>query len=203
MTTERNDDRPQHTIEIYTAQDIAPKALRGLLARSRLKWVYAESLADTILADPKDVLQEESLLRWEHGRAFNETIEVDWWCTGTTFQLRLLTEGKVLEGIEWGEPCSQALQPVQDEPYPLRLHGTYDQRSSALCKRPVWSEARIPQPLAYPIEISEEHDAPDRVMLYAVDYARAGVVVLTRLVAVAGQGEELNIQDALCSDPPT
>lgn len=187
MATERDRDQGQHTLKLYTAEGVAPRTLRQLLGDSHLKWVFAESLSDTILAYTGDFLRDgndESLLQWEHGRAFDEALELDWWCTGQTFRLRLLTEGDILDGVDWNEPDS-VVQPVQDEPYPLRLHGKYDKKHTASPERPTWSEARIPQHIAYPVEVGEGEKPPERVVLRALDYAHAGCVVLTRLLGVA------------------
>jgi hypothetical protein len=134
------------------------------------------------------------LLQWEHGRAFDEALELDWWCTGQTFRLRLLTEGDILDGVDWNEPDS-VVQPVQDEPYPLRLHGKYDKKHTASPERPTWSEARIPQHIAYPVEVGEGEKPPERVGLRALDYAHTGCVVLTRLVGVARGDGAVNVEN--------
>lgn len=192
MATERDNG-----LKIYTAKSVAPQALRQSLADSRLKWVYAESLSDTILAYTEDFLRNENgenLLRWEHGRAFDEALELDWWRTGQTFRLRLLTEAGVLDGIKWNEPEALVLQPVQDEPYPLRLHGTRDEHTAS-SERPTWSEARIPRYMTYPIQIGKGQEPPHRVVLRALDYARAGCVVLTRLVEVARGAGAANVEN--------
>ena len=100
--------------------------------------------------------------------------------------MRLLTEGDVLEGVEW-TGSETTLQPIQDEPYPLRLHGAH--KGSDEDGRPTWSEARIPRHLAYPVEVGKEENPPEHMALRALDYARAGCVVLTRLVKVAAKVE--------------
>ncbi len=186
MATEQIGCQDQPALKIHTAEGIAPKTLRQLLSDSNLRWVYAESLTDTILAYTGDFLpdKDKDLLQWEHGRAFDEALELDWWCTEQTFRLRLLTEGDILDGVDWNEPDS-VVQPVQDEPYPLRLHGKYDKKHTASPERPTWSEARIPQHIAYPVEVGEGEKPPERVVLRALDYARTGCVVLTRLVGLA------------------
>ena len=184
MATEQAGGQSQPALKIHTAESVAPRALRQLLADSDLRWVYAESLTDTILAYTGDFLlgKDKDLLQWEHGRAFDETLELDWWRTGQAFRLRVLTEGDALDGVDWKGP-EATLQPVQPAPYPLRLHGTYD-KDSADTGRPTWSEARIPRHMAYPVKVGEGNP-PDRAALRALDYTHAGCVVLTRLVEVA------------------
>jgi len=187
MAAKRDHAQGQRTLKIYTVESIAPQALRQLLVDSDLKWVYAESLTDTVLAYTGDFLPDKDLLQWEHGRAFDETFELDWWRTGQAFRLRLLTENDVLSGVDWDE-SEAVLQPVQQEPYPLRLHGTCDKDPDDT-GRPTWSEARIPRRLAYPVQVDEGIKPPERVLLRALDYTRAGSVALTRLVGVAAEVE--------------
>lgn len=187
MVAKRDHAQGRRTLKIYTAESVAPKTLRQLLADSKLRWVYAESLLDTILAYTGDFLPDKDLLQWEHGRAFDELLELDWWRTGQTFRLRLLTEGDGLGSVDWNE-SEAVLQPVQRDPYPLRLHGTYDKGSDE-AGPPTWSEARIPRKLAYPVLVDEGAGPPERVPLRALDYTRAGCVVLTRLVGVAAESD--------------
>ncbi len=189
MADKRDHVQGQRTLKIYTAENVTPQTLRQLLTDSNLKWVYAESLTNTILAYTGDFLlgKDQDLLQWEHGRAFDETLELDWWRTGETFRLRLLTERDVPDGVNWNK-TGAVVQPIRDEPYSLRMHGMCDEHTASP-KHPTWSEARIPRHLAYPVAVGKGENPPERVALRALDYARAGCVVLTRLVGVAAEVE--------------
>lgn len=194
MANEQTGGQGQPALKIHTAEGIAPKTLRQLLANSNLKWVYAESLTKTILAYTEDFLpgKEQDLLQWDHGRAFDETLELDWWRTGQAFRLRLLAEGDALDGVGWKGP-ETTLRPVQKEPYLLRLHGTH--KGSDESVRPTWSEMRIPHHLAYPVKVGKGEKPPKQVAIHVLDYARAGCVVLTRLVRVARGDGAANVEN--------
>jgi len=183
----------QRTLIIRTAREVNLETLRQVLASADLRWVYAERMADTGLGTVADLLAGEplgapkdgsrpgiELERWEHGRAFGPQMEVDWWREGETFRLRALSESKLPEGVNWQEPDNGPASVAMGAPRAMMLHGTHDEKSPS--DRPTWSEARVPRHLAYPVQVGSP--PPERVTLLGQDYARRGVVVLTRLVGV-------------------
>ncbi|MEJ5312388.1 MAG: hypothetical protein WHX52_21700 [Anaerolineae bacterium] len=194
----------QRRLIIRTARGVDLETLRRVLAENNLRWAYAERMADTGLGTVADLLAGEplgapkeyvdpdaarpgvSLERWEHGRAFGPEMEVDWWREGKTFRLRVLSESQLPAGVVWTEPDGEA--PVaQGTPRPMLLYGSHDDKSPQ--ERPTWSETRIPRHLAHPISSDKP---PRRVALLGQDYARAGAVVITRLIAVV-PGDDVQV----------
>lgn len=188
----------QRTLMIRTAREVSLETLRRVLAENNLQWVYAERMADTGLGTVADLLAGEplgapqdgsrpgvELARWEHGRAFGPRLEIDWWREGETFRLRALSEVALPQGIDWREPDDGPALVAVGAPRAMMLYGTLDEKSPP--DRPTWSEARVPRYLAYPVPFDDS--PPERVALLGQDYARRGVVVLTRLVGVAPVGK--------------
>ncbi len=178
---------------IRTARKVDLKTLRQVLSDPRLIWVYAERMADTGLGTVDDLLNDSplgapedgnrpgvKLERWEHGRAFGPDLEIDWWREGEVFRLRALVEGDLPKGVEWSEPEDGAALVAVGVSRSILLYGTHDKKPSP--DQPTWSEARVPRHMAYPVQF--EGSPPHQVMLVGQDYARLGVVVLTRLVEV-------------------
>jgi len=186
-------EKKQKTLIVRTAREISLDTLRQVLAHSNLQWAYAERMADTGLGTIADLLEGEplgspkdgnrpgvGLERWEHGRAFGPDLEIDWWREGETFRLRGLSESALPEEITWTEPNGSSPPTVVGTLRVMTLYGIHDKASSP--ERPTWSEARVPRYLAYPIQCDDQ--PPQRVTLLGQDYARRGVVVMTRLVGV-------------------
>jgi hypothetical protein len=182
------------TLMIRTALGVDVEGLHQLLAVPDLRWVYAERMADTGLGTLADLLAGEplgapkgtsrpgvGLEQWEHGRAFGPGLEIDWWRKGEAYCVRALAEGDLPgggNGLDWEEGPELA---ATGKPRTVLLHGTLDPKWSP--ERPTWSEARVPRHLAYPVPVGNP-SPPRRVALWAQDYERDGVVVVTRLIEV-------------------
>lgn len=174
------------TLQIYVAKHVAAQTLRELLERAEtLPWIYLESAADRELTFKETFLEDGVLDTWDHGRAFGPRHEVDWWATPRGFRVRLLTPEAALQGLTWQRPEPRELAPL-GAPYTLRLHGTVVEGQGP---PPIWSEARIPQDLAYPLP--GEAPWPERVGLDVQDYgrARASQVCLTRWLRIVPLAE--------------
>lgn len=200
-------EREMKTLTILTAEGVSAEALGTVLEDERLRWAYASRMEDTGLGWVRDLLAGEALgavsedrrpgvplERWEEGRAFGPDLEVDWWREGDGYRLRaLLEEGDEpkAKGVSWSEASGGQLI-AQEERY-IVLHGTKDESSGA---PPSWSEARVPRPLAYPYESEADEALPERIALRGQDYARNGIITLTRLVAVVPADEEGGNRDA-------
>lgn len=183
-------------LRVYVVERASLDDLNAALEDERLTWVYASRMEDTGLGWLEDLLDEQPLgaprsddrpgvplVRWAEGRAFGPELEVDWWRDGKTYRLRaLLEEGEPPRDVAWGEPVNTSLRVKGGERYVL-LHGEIDKSSEAGC--PTWSEARIPRRLAHPCEFQEGKEPPKHMAMVGQDYARSGVVVLTRLLKVA------------------
>lgn len=191
----------QGTLMIRTAGEVSLETLRQVLGHADLRWVYAERTADTGLGTVADLLAGEplgaprdgrrpgvELARWEHGRAFGPHLEIDWWRDGETFRLRALSEDTLPPGVDWQEPDDGPSLVAVGAPRAMTLYGTLDKNDEkSPPDRPTWSEARVPRHLAYPVPFESSPSA--RVALLGQDYARRGVVVLTRLVGVVPIGQ--------------
>lgn len=189
-------EQNERELSIYVIEQTSIEELRAVLSDERLTWAYALRMEDTALGWLRDLLNEKPLgapldgvrpglpLKcWTEGRAFGPQLEVDWQRDGETYHLRaLLEEGEPPQNVDWGVPDGATLRAHGGEHYVL-LHGALDESSEA--GRPTWSEARIPRRLAYPYDPQAEMALPQRVALAVQDYARDGVVVLTRLLQVA------------------
>lgn len=197
--SEAKAEKSHRTVVIRLADGVSLEKLRRVLVVSDLRWVYAERMADAGLGTVADLLAGEplgapkdgnrpgvDLGRWEHGRAFGPDLEIGWWREGVTFRLRALSGGDAPDSVDWTEPEGKATLVAVGGPRSMVLYGTHDKRLSA--GRPTWSEARVPRHLAYPVKL-EGSQPPQRVALLGQDYARGGIVVLTRLVGVVAFGE--------------
>jgi hypothetical protein len=167
------------SLKIYVAQDVPIQMLQELLEHEEtLQWIYVESAADRQLMFKSTFLKGGALETWHHGRAFGPGCEVDWWSTPTGLRLRLLTLDSTLEGPPWQRSQPADLHP-RGGPYALRLHGTLVEGQGP---PPIWSEARIPQDLRYPLP--GEAPWPERVGLEVQDYERDGQVCLSRWLRI-------------------
>jgi hypothetical protein len=191
--TQEQTDQRMPILTIRVARGVSLEDLQQVLSDSRLIWVYAERMADTGLGTVVDLVNGKplgapengchpgvKLERWEHGRAFGPEIEIDWWREGEVFRLRALSNSDLPGPVEWLELEEEATLAAVGGPRLVLLHGSYDTGSAPT--RPTWSEARVPRHLAYPVQFGGL--APQRVALLGQDYARQGIVVLTRLIEV-------------------
>ncbi len=122
---------------------------------------------------------------WHTGRAFGETLEVQWTRNGDAFDLLLLTEKEMNapEGWEkWQPLCSSGAPTIQPQTQRVRLYGTerrelasYHYRATKSDAPAEWIETRVPRPLVYPIE-----NAPKHVSVQSIVYCFDGVAILTR-----------------------
>ncbi|MCB8983450.1 MAG: hypothetical protein H6659_06485 [Ardenticatenaceae bacterium] len=169
----------------YFTSQVTQTTLLALLQASQdtWPWLYVETATDTELLWLQTALTETGW--WHksfHGRAFGPKSELAWWrVADDTYELRLLTVASppLAKGVVWGEA-------IPWEPWGAaiwtQLYGELDTDRSQQSGISIWSEARIPRYLAYPLE----EKTSTRVLLQTQAYARDGIVGLTRLLAVAG-----------------
>lgn len=167
-------------------------ALRRVLSThsSLLTTIYLESETRVILAPLADYLGPRITLPpvpWLVGRAFGPTLEIRWHSDGDQYDALALTESGAGPGDWTASPWNSLLDSGTRErdvllvgvnstalPADHRLYNAQPQGG-------LWIDTRIAQPLNYP--------APDpkaeRVVLRCIDYMSHGVVVITRLTALA------------------
>src|SRR3989304_7655836 len=100
----------------FLAHGVNLADLSRALQDSRLGWVYAERMENTILAEIKDLsAQGVELDQWEHGRAFGPQVEIAWWRAGLGFDLRAIVEkGNPPQGPQWApDPLGDALTQIE------------------------------------------------------------------------------------------
>jgi hypothetical protein len=190
----------------FWAQGVNLAQVEKVLADSRLRWVYAERMEDTVLASAEQFRSLSiSLEQWTHGRAFGEDIEIAWWVKEDAFELRAYAQdGKPPRLVETMEDLTSKLKGLfsQDNETPLQdwqLHPQADQLALDTEERiqlvgelestapkgfqgPVWATARIPRYLDYPVEAGK----PERVAMVRAVYSLGGMRREQRLVRLEG-----------------
>jgi hypothetical protein len=177
-----------------TTTTLDESALRQALSThaAQLTTIYLESETRVVLAPLVDYLGPKITLppvRWLTGRAFGPTLEIRWRHDGAAdlFSATGLTE--TATGPEgW-----------QNSPWNAVLDGTTRPRDVLLAginttalpgdhvlfnvqpQGGVWIDSRIPRPLYYPASSLNAQ----RLVLRCVDYLSRGLVVITRLCALA------------------
>lgn len=168
----------------WTAQGVAATHLEQWLHANRWQWLYAERPEATELLWLAAALQANTpWTHWRHGRAFAATGELAFWRQpDQTYQVRWLatttTTPPPAEAVTWFAAAPWLA--YDQTPVATLLHGNRGDGSSGR-----WGEARIPRYLHYPVN-SGDNPVPEQVALLTQRYHRAGIVSLTRLVAVAG-----------------
>jgi hypothetical protein len=167
-------------------------ALRRVLSayNNLLTLVYLESETRVVLAPLVDFLGPKITLPpvpWLVGRAFGPTLEIRWHTEGDQFEALSLTESGAGPDDWQASPWTPLLDPVTRERYVLLAgvnstalpsdHTLYNAQPDG----GLWVDTRIARPLNYP--------APDpkaeRVTLRCIDYCSRGIVVISRLAALA------------------
>jgi hypothetical protein len=167
-------------------------ALRQTLTAftAHLATIYLESETRIVLVPLADFLGPKIALppvRWQTGRAFGPALEIRWRLDGDGFEAMALSASAIGPTGWQDSPWNARLDP-ETRPRDVLLLGV---NSTALPPDHVlynaqpqgglWIDTRIPRPLTYP--------APDpqarRVVLHCIDYLSRGLVVLTRLCALA------------------
>jgi hypothetical protein len=159
-----------------------------------LTTIYLESEARVVLAPLSSYLGPKITLppvRWLTGRAFGPTLEIRWRMDGEQYESTALTESDA-GPMDWQPSSWNARLDAVTRPRDVLLRGINAatlppehvlHNSQRDCG--IWIDERIPQPLTYP--------APDRaarrVVMRGIDYLSWGVVVLTRLSALATYAE--------------
>ncbi len=162
-----------------------------------LETIYLESETRIVLAPLADFLGPRITLppvRWLAGRAFGPALEIRWRLEGDLFEATALTESDQagMYPATWQESQWNALLDPVTRPRDVLLVGV---NSAALPPDHVlynaqpggglWIDTRIPRPLSYPVPDPEAA----RVVLHCLDYLSRGLVVLTRLCALAAYSE--------------
>ena len=155
-----------------------------------LTTIYLESETRVVLAPLTDFLGPRILLppvRWLTGRAFGPTLEIRWHLDGDQFAAVALTENGPLPENWQDSPWNKLLDP-DTRPRDVLLVGVNSialPRDHALYNAQpqggLWIDTRIARPLNYPVSDPKAR----RVVLRCVDYLSHGLVVLTRLCALA------------------
>jgi hypothetical protein len=160
--------------EWFVAQDVEMDDLLVVLEDTRLQWLYAERMEDTVLTGLSAVMEDsDDMLNWSHGRAFGPLAEIAWWQEDGTFQVRVcIIESSLPAGIAW-QPyeAAEEWEPISSTGQPALLLGDRSEEDTA------WSVARIPRCLHYPVQTAWE-----RVALITQRYHHRGKIVAQRLV---------------------
>jgi hypothetical protein len=177
-----------------TTATLDESALREALSThaAQLTTIYLESETRVVLAPLADYLGPKITLppvRWLTGRAFGKALEIRWQLDGAAdvFNATALTETAI--GPEgW-----------QSNPWNTVLDATTRQRDVLLVginstalpvehtlfnvqpQGGIWIDTRIPRPLNYPAPNLKAQ----RLVLQCVDYLSRGLVVITRICALA------------------
>ena len=167
-------------------------ALRKTLSKFKadLKLIYLESETRIVLSALEDFLGPKITLppvRWLSGRAFGPDLEIRWHQEGDQFETSALTESD--KGpIDWQLSKWTPLLDPQTRPRDVLLRGVNITAlpsdhilHNAQPQGGLWIDTTIPRPLAYPAPDSKA----ERVVLCCVDYLSRGLVVITRLCALA------------------
>lgn len=177
-----------------TTSTLDEAALRQALSThaAQLTTIYLESETRVVLAPLADYLGPKISLppvRWLTGRAFGMALEIRWRLDGAAdvFNATALTETAI--GPEgWQSSPWNAMLDVTTRQRDVLLAGV---NSTALPadhglfnvqpQGGVWLDTRIPHPLNYPTTNLKAQ----RLVLRCVDYLSRGLVVITRLCALA------------------
>jgi hypothetical protein len=158
----------------FVAQDVEIDDLLVALEDTRLQWLYAERMENTVLTALSAAREDSNeILSGSHGRAFGPQAEVAWWRAEGTFQVRVcITEGSPPSGMSLRPyDAAEDWEPVSSTGQPALLLGDRSEEETA------WSVARIPRYLHYPVQ-----EAWERVALVTQRYHHRGKVVAQRLV---------------------
>jgi len=181
-------------LTIYLVEKTDVDTLETVLENKNLRWVYAERVTESLFTTV-DTLPP--LARWQHGRAFGPTMEVDWWREGIpgqeTYRLRLLTEQPTLpDGAPWQRVKTalswKALPDLDLAEGQIRLAGKRPDTKAD----PVWLEARLPRPLHYPNVGGLS--SPEKVALRVRCYRDQDGVVWMRMLCLEPSWKERDAQ---------
>lgn len=177
-----------------TTATIDESALRQVLSThtAQLTTIYLESETRVVLAPLADYLGPKITLppvRWLTGRVFGPALEIRWQLDSAAelFNATALTETAI--GPEgWQDSSWNAVLDVTTRPRDVLLVGV---NSTVLPpdhtlfnvqpQGGLWIDTRIPHPLYYPAPNLKAQ----RLVLRCVDYLSRGLVVITRLCALA------------------
>lgn len=167
----------------YLIKEANIETLKTAFQDERLKWVYAERMEDTVLANKAELLEGSvDLSSWKHGRVFGPDLEIAWWQSEKGLDVRAYIENESLpEGIRLEvDPLGSSIQLLGMED--VLLFGEHDAKKTSQESEPAWSTARIPRYLYYPVG----NGAPNRVALTVAYYLVEGMRREQRLVRISG-----------------